>query len=471
MIWRISTRECGSSPLTRGKPGRRAGHTVARGLIPAHAGKTSGGRGPRSGGPAHPRSRGENFPVWFRAVSGRGSSPLTRGKHQARSRGLDAGGLIPAHAGKTRSARRRRSATRAHPRSRGENRTVTLYARGDLGSSPLTRGKHDGQGAVVADGGLIPAHAGKTFLELVGGDHGGAHPRSRGENFRVARTGQVVDGSSPLTRGKLNEAAPSQHRAGLIPAHAGKTPSQDRQAAGRRAHPRSRGENPFGVGHRGGDMGSSPLTRGKRGASRAEDDFDGLIPAHAGKTRCVSASSTRARAHPRSRGENTSASATNTLTAGSSPLTRGKLSTGCGDGADRGLIPAHAGKTSSRNPRCGASRAHPRSRGENSSAVALSVVSVGSSPLTRGKLVTRAPAAFAAGLIPAHAGKTQFVGHLSHGVGAHPRSRGENGTRPCCAAARWGSSPLTRGKRLLPSGIAGEAGSSPLTRGKPFFLR
>ena len=223
MIWRISTRECGSSPLTRGKPGRRAGHTVARGLIPAHAGKT---RWCNFGGSctwAHPRSRGENDGAFNWRANFPGSSPLTRGKRPAAPIPHTNSGLIPAHAGKTRSARRRRSATRAHPRSRGENRTVTLYARGDLGSSPLTRGKHDGQGAVVADGGLIPAHAGKTFLELVGGDHGGAHPRSRGENFRVARTGQVVDGSSPLTRGKLNEAAPSQHRAGLIPAHAGKT--------------------------------------------------------------------------------------------------------------------------------------------------------------------------------------------------------------------------------------------------------
>ena len=162
MIWRISTRECGSSPLTRGKPGRRAGHTVARGLIPAHAGKTIG------------RARAA---IW-RA----GSSPLTRGKHQARSRGLDAGGLIPAHAGKTRWCNFGGSCTWAHPRSRGENQNVWQMSCFRLGSSPLTRGKLRRRVQFVASAGLIPAHAGKTDGTLDRTLMIWAHPRSRGEN-------------------------------------------------------------------------------------------------------------------------------------------------------------------------------------------------------------------------------------------------------------------------------------------------
>ena len=50
-----------------------------------------------------------------------GSSPLTRGKHLAIQVGLAAGGLIPAHAGKTASASPFAWTTWAHPRSRGEN--------------------------------------------------------------------------------------------------------------------------------------------------------------------------------------------------------------------------------------------------------------------------------------------------------------------------------------------------------------
>ena len=53
-------------------------------------------------------------------------------------------------------------------------------------------------------------------------------------------------------------------------------------------------------------QGSSPLTRGKLRSHAEADQAPGLIPAHAGKTRCFLVSSRLARAHPRSRGENTS---------------------------------------------------------------------------------------------------------------------------------------------------------------------
>ena len=94
--------------------------------------------------------------------------------------------------------------------------------------------------------------------------------------------------------------------AGLIPAHAGKTLSEARFPPGRRAHPRSRGENltPAGVFVIQG--GSSPLTRGKRSSERSPGLSTGLIPAHAGKTEEFREVRGRNRAHPRSRGENSS---------------------------------------------------------------------------------------------------------------------------------------------------------------------
>ena len=50
------------------------------------------------------------------------------------------------------------------------------------------------------------------------------------------------------------------------------------------AHPRSRGENKLGVPHDRWHRGSSPLTRGKLEEARADLAQSGLIPAHAGKT-------------------------------------------------------------------------------------------------------------------------------------------------------------------------------------------
>ena len=91
--------------------------------------------------------------------------------------------------------------------------------------------------------------------------------------------------------------------------------------------------------------GSSPLTRGKPRRSNGCELDRGLIPAHAGKTPRLPGASARRRAHPRSRGENVRCSRASHGGIGSSPLTRGKLHKWQLDELDTGLIPAHAGKT------------------------------------------------------------------------------------------------------------------------------
>ena len=156
-------------------------------------------------------------------------------------------------------------------------------------------------------------------------------------------------GSSPLTRGKLGSPRSQPPCLGLIPAHAGKTQFRAGRCSTRTAHPRSRGEN-HGVHVEGNAHdGSSPLTRGKRRVHRKAEALCGLIPAHAGKTRSIPTPGTGTRAHPRSRGENSRSICPRIDSSGSSPLTRGKLNVAqlLADGVR--LIPAHAGKTSDRS--------------------------------------------------------------------------------------------------------------------------
>ena len=152
-----------------------------------------------------------------------GSSPLTRGKQPAFLKDLTEIRLIPAHAGKTRCLHPWTRTGTAHPRSRGENRTIRSPPSAVSGSSPLTRGKPDDSFATFGSIRLIPAHAGKTSPCGPRGQGGPAHPRSRGENPLAAWLEGACEGSSPLTRGKpaLGEALKQSGR--LIPAHAGKT--------------------------------------------------------------------------------------------------------------------------------------------------------------------------------------------------------------------------------------------------------
>ena len=217
-------------------------------------------------------------------------------------------------------------------------------------------------------GGLIPAHAGKTGGEARLDADGGAHPRSRGENIRASGRTSRPSGSSPLTRGKRQGFGSRRDQERLIPAHAGKTRATSRAHVVSWAHPRSRGENLSTSARPSVRQGSSPLTRGKRNRHRHGPRRHGLIPAHAGKTRTRTLSISASRAHPRSRGENGRGTPLVQAWRGSSPLTRGKLEVRLRRGRGLGLIPAHAGKTTTSLSEVSGARAHPRSRGENPSA-------------------------------------------------------------------------------------------------------
>ena len=275
------------------------------------------------------------------------------------------------------------------------------------GSSPLTRGKLRGRSRIHRSIGLIPAHAGKTRKLRTTTPPGAAHPRSRGENFVRIVTAPVSTGSSPLTRGKPRERKRQCTKSRLIPAHAGKTPARAKGQRLRAAHPRSRGENRFHDRGRGHGYGSSPLTRGKPGRDARGMDQGRLIPAHAGKTFYHDSFLSPPVAHPRSRGENVALLPPDMPIGGSSPLTRGKQGISSQLARPHRLIPAHAGKTPARRRQGPAGPAHPRSRGENIRDPPGPAPPVGSSPLTRGKPVVIQETASDVGLIPAHAGKTQ----------------------------------------------------------------
>ena len=111
-----------------------------------------------------------------------------------------------------------------------------------------------------------------------------------------------------------------------------------------------------------------------------------------------------------------------------------------------GLIPAHAGKTSRASRTHSRTWAHPRSRGENRRFRRSYVMGFGSSPLTRGKRLGDQARRLPPRLIPAHAGKTPVGPTKPPKTAAHPRSRGENITQQSNGYGSLGSSPLTRGK-------------------------
>ena len=237
----------GSSPLARGAllvPDPR-GRGVR--LIPARAGSTSSLTSTIRSPWAHPRSRGEHTGQGLRAVERGGSSPLARGAQHQRPGGERPRRLIPARAGSTEKGSSEGISSEAHPRSRGEHRSVPSPMRSHPGSSPLARGAPTGQFLSENARRLIPARAGSTRVEEDDPARRPAHPRSRGEHRRGELGVDGGPGSSPLARGALPFVLGQGGRDGLIPARAGSTRGSSCAGWVPWAHPRSRGEHLPGV--------------------------------------------------------------------------------------------------------------------------------------------------------------------------------------------------------------------------------
>ena len=194
-----------------------------------------------------------------------GSSPHARGARTHPTPLCGCPRLIPACAGSTCVRIRVSAMVGAHPRMRGEHRSVTAGAQSMSGSSPHARGAQRSRGSHPTWSRLIPACAGSTRVQQPERPAGPAHPRMRGEHRVHQHRPLQQRGSSPHARGAHDRGQPDRHGQGLIPACAGSTnpaPTSDPFPA---AHPRMRGE------HGGVDLdgdraqGSSPHARGARG--------------------------------------------------------------------------------------------------------------------------------------------------------------------------------------------------------------
>ena len=232
--------------------------------------------------------------------------------------------------------------------------------------------------------GIIPAHAGNTQerKSLLGFDRD--HPRACGEHLCVAVQYISVLGSSPRMRGTRTAPHQPGWAHGIIPAHAGNTPWRSLEATSARDHPRACGEHNIAVFKVSNKAGSSPRMRGTLIDTQVGGKIIRIIPAHAGNTSWSNGVRCRPRDHPRACGEHILTTSAGTSSKGSSPRMRGTRTSKKTQKFNLGIIPAHAGNTSSFFKYLRNAWDHPRACGEHVIAVAAAAVILGSSPRMRG---------------------------------------------------------------------------------------
>ena len=253
-----------------------------------------------------------------------GSSPHARGTPVCRYHQVGVPRFIPACAGNAEPPPGVPREAPVHPRMRGE-RSGSICARlTSSGSSPHARGTLFASAHNVPSCRFIPAYAGNA---------------TPGACWSCSHAG-----SSPHTRGTQSGSLCRLPYLRFIPAYAGNASATSDSRLTTPVHPRIRGER-----------------AGGRNTPKKQSRF---IPAYAGNAPLRAKGARLTAVHPRIRGERRSRPASASLTAGSSPHTRGTLSgTELAPVPDR-FIPAYAGNADGRRPATVPEAVHPRIRGE-----------------------------------------------------------------------------------------------------------
>ncbi len=415
----------GPSPRARGAPGTVHSIQGGTGTIPACAGSTSFSRPkpPSPGGPspcarrARPRTEGPGthqgtIPAWGARRPGRvtesglGPSPRARGAQKPVRRDSPPPGTIPACAGSTAQSWCASARTWDHPRVRGEHVSTSGPRTRDPGPSPRARGAHLPHQRQPREEGTIPACAGSTdwctSIHVTGRDH----PRVRGEHSSIVVQLDPGWGPSPRARGAHAQPVLRPVAPGTIPACAGSTKEVLNE------HPDL--------------LGPSPRARGALDLPQARGPDAGTIPACAGSTPSRSRGPRCPRDHPRVRGEHEDGLLAIREERGPSPRARGAQRVRRPAERQRGTIPACAGSTRLHLNVCGASRDHPRVRGEHRPVVLPCRARPGPSPRARGARLVVLQGDERAGTIPACAGSTTRWATCPGPRRDHPRVRGEH---------------------------------------------
>ena len=226
-------------------------------------------------------------------------------------------------------------------------------------------------------------------------------------------------------RGSLESGDGLAQVCGIIPAHAGLTEDIGVRVGGSGDHPRACGAHISSVEKRIILSGSSPRMRGSRKDYRGISPTLGIIPAHAGLT--------------------TSKYLWIDEYWGSSPRMRGSPFRVAGRRKHPGIIPAHAGLTCMACSRPLTCWDHPRACGAHEAIIHPPPAHTGSSPRMRGSLVSAATCKRNLGIIPAHAGLTVAGSRARVDAPDHPRACGAHHVAHPSTAAMSGSSPRMRG--------------------------
>ena len=189
------------------------------------------------------------------------------------------------------------------PAHAGKSHWYTVYILAAIGSPPHMRGKACPACFHLRNLGITPAHAGKSGSISIACDVVEDHPRTCGEKKSMLEQMGYNTGSPPHMRGKGFLYFAHEMFEGITPAHAGKSPNRILWDNFKQDHPRTCGEKSRTVQKNNGRGGSPPHMRGKVYYYGYNKLYNRITPAHAGKRHRMRFPVNLSRDHPRTCGE------------------------------------------------------------------------------------------------------------------------------------------------------------------------
>ena len=165
-----------------------------------------------------------------------------RGKARFSKMSASVSRITPAYAGKRLTLHKIWQTVRDHPRLCGEKGAFPALSHRELGSPPPMRGKVSVKLDALATAGITPAYAGKSPVWTHRTPSCQDHPRLCGEKTAGVPITSSVSGSPPPMRGKGKCDVAVLQNGRITPAYAGKSSHVLRSYFRRTDHPRLCGE-------------------------------------------------------------------------------------------------------------------------------------------------------------------------------------------------------------------------------------
>ena len=151
-------------------------------------------------------------------------------------------GITPAHAGNSSHCRCRSRSRKDHPRTCGEQPSLSSCPSSMSGSPPHMRGTACSGFLWYLWHRITPAHAGNRLVVTEDEDGPEDHPRTCGEQCRIQAESARKEGSPPHMRGTARSSQNATTQIRITPAHAGNSHRRISVPSPCRDHPRTCGE-------------------------------------------------------------------------------------------------------------------------------------------------------------------------------------------------------------------------------------